>query len=230
MTDLPPDIKDKFFKIISGDISIDDFEQWVYKSKELEDTLTPDDYLELISLNYKKNGAKYELYNVLKKHIDISEYETQKFRGLLLRAKKKDEKLPKLLMEFYDLYCRGYGFLDDLGVGYGLSVECPPTNNYAANTWDELSPKKQQELLDSFSPGLDETIDRVLGWIENKRIILTGEQDDIGNYDYIDNRTEEEKKSRLWVTVQDDKTTGETVSKNKLWDNKGGKKWWEIWK
>ena len=47
----------------------------MYESKDIERVLHSDDYLDLISLNYKRSGAKYELFNLLKKHIDLGEFE-----------------------------------------------------------------------------------------------------------------------------------------------------------
>jgi hypothetical protein len=230
MTTLPQDIRERFYKTIKGDISLDDFEHWLYTDKELEKHLKSDDYLDLISLSFKKSGAKYELWNLLKKNIDLGEFETYKMLGLLNEAKQKTERLPYILMEFYDLYCKGYNFFQDLGLGIGLAVEVPRVNNTTADTWDELTREQQKELLDSFSPELEECIEQVIYWLETKKIILTGEQDEIGHYEYEDLRTEEEKKSKLWVTVSEDKETGFSESKNTLWDKQAEKKWWEFWK
>jgi hypothetical protein len=230
MTTLPQDIKERFYKTIKGDISLDDFEQWLYANKELEKYLNSDDYLDLISLSFKKSGAKYELWNLLKKHIDLGAFEKYKMLELLNEAKQKNERLPYILMEFYDLYCKGYSFLQDLGLGIGLAVEVQRVNNTTADTWDELTIEQQKELLDSFSPELEDCIGQVIYWLETKKIILTGEQDEIGHYDYKDLRTEEERKSKLWVTVSEDKETGFSASKNTLWDKQTEKKWWEFWK
>lgn len=230
MTTLPQDIKERFYKTIKGDISLDDFEQWLYADKELEKYLKSDDYLDLISLSFKRSGAKYELWSLLKKHIDLGEFETYKMLGLLNEAKQKTERLPYILMEFYDLYCKGYNFLQDLGLGIGLAVEVPRVNNTTADTWNELTSVQQKELLYSFSPALEECIEQVIIWLKTKKIILTGEQDEIGHYDYEDYRTEEERKSKLWVMVSEDKETGFSASKNTLWDKQTDKKWWEFWK
>ncbi|MDR2084185.1 MAG: hypothetical protein LBP67_04245 [Bacteroidales bacterium] len=194
MMALPQDIKEKFYKTIKGDISTDNFEQWLYSNKELERYLDSDDYLDLISLDFKKNGAKYELCELLKKHIDLGEFETYKMLELLNEAKKKNERLPYILMEFYDLYCKGYAFLQDLGIGIGLAVQVPSINDSTAETWDELTIEQQKELLDSFSPKLEKYIEEVIYCLEMKKIILTGKQDEIGRYGYEDLRTEEEKK------------------------------------
>ncbi|MDQ1088432.1 hypothetical protein QE390_002978 [Siphonobacter sp. SORGH_AS 1065] len=50
MTRLPQDIKERFYKTIKGDISLDDFEKWTYVDKKLEKYLNSNDYLDLISL------------------------------------------------------------------------------------------------------------------------------------------------------------------------------------
>lgn len=230
MTKLPQDIKERFFKTIKGDISLDDFEQWLYADKELEKYLNSDDYFDLISLSFKLSGAKYELWNLLKKHIDLGEFETYKILELLNEAKQKDERLPYVLMEFYHLYCKGYNFFQDLGIGIGLAVEVPRVNNTTADTWDELTSEQQKELLDSFSPELEECIEEVIYWLETKKIILTGEQDEIGHYEHKDLRTEEEKKSKLWMTVSENNEIGYSASKKTLCDKQTEKKWWEFWK
>lgn len=215
MTTLPQDIKERFYTTIKGDISLDDFEQWLYANNELEKYLNSEDYLDLISLNFKKSGAKYELWNLLKKHIDLSEFETYKILGLLYEAKQKTERLPYILMEFYDLYCKGYSFFQDLGIGIGLAIEVPRVNNATADTWDKLTEQQQKELLASFSPELEECIDQAIYWLETKKILLTGEQDEFRHYNYEDYRTEEDRKSKLWVVSEDKQTD---------------KKWWEFWK
>lgn len=234
---LPKDIKELFYNTIQGDISIDEFEKWLYVDKNIEKLLRPEDYLDLISLNFKKGGAKYELWSLLKKHIDLGEFETYKMLKLLKEAQQKTERLPYILIEFYNLYCKGYGFFQDLGLGIGLAIEVPRVSNSKAENWDELTIQEQKELLDSFSPELEDGIERVIYWLETKKIILIGEQNEIGDFDYKDLRSEEEKKSKLWVTVSEEQKAGYSESKNILWDNKNipwneqiNKKWWEFWK
>ena len=46
-------IEDKVFRLYFDGLKISDFENWVYESLELEALLIPDDYLEIISLNYQ---------------------------------------------------------------------------------------------------------------------------------------------------------------------------------
>ncbi len=142
MKEIPKSIKEIFYKTIKGDIPINDFEQWLYNDKELEKLLKLDDYLELISLKFNKSGAKYELWNLLKKHIDLGEFETYKMLILLNEAKQKTARLPYILMEFYDLYYNGYDFFKDLGLG--LAIQVPRIDNTKADTWDELTENKKR--------------------------------------------------------------------------------------
>ena len=181
---LPNDIKEFFFKFIAGDVSLEDFEQWAYSYKELEKYLGADVYLDLISLSFKNSSDKYELQKLLEKHIDPGELETYKILELLKEALQKNVRLPYILMEFYDLYCKGYGFLHDLGLVMGLAVAAPTVRNSTVNTWEELTKEQQNEILDAFSPELEMCINKTIYWLETKKIILTGEQNEIGHYEY----------------------------------------------
>ena len=223
-------IKEQFFKVLKGGITIADFEQWLYADKKIETCLSSEEYIDLVSLNFKGDNAKYELWELLKKHIDLGEFETYKMLELLRNAQQKDERLPYILMELYELYCKGYGFLQDVGLGFGLKVTVPGVNHPSIDSWEELSIEQQKELLSGFSPELEECIEQVIHWLEAKKVILTGEQDEIGHYSYNDFRTEEEKESKVLVTILEDKTTGFSVSKNTLLKKQTDKKWWKFWK
>lgn len=196
--------------MISGKLTLAAFEEWVYTSS-LEDELSEEDHLALISFNFKKNGAKYELIHLLKRFIDLGEYETQKIRAKLEAALNKDENLPELLAEFYDLRCRGYVFLEDLGMGFGLSIEAPPTKNHD-RTWEQLSKEEQDKIIAGFYPKLDECLKEAIYWLDSGKVVLTGEKEIDNDYflEYHDYRTEAEKKSRLFKEVR--------------------KKWWQFWK
>lgn len=219
MRELPIDIKEMFFKTIKGDIYLDELEIWVYDSRNLETVLDSDDYLDIISLDYKKNGAKYELYNILKRLVDAGEFETYKMLELLNKAKLKTGRLPFILMEFYNLYCKGYDLLQDLGLGYGLIMIQVPPSKYSKDNWNDLKEYEKQNLLNSFYPEIEEAIQKVIDWLTNKQIILTGEQNEIGRYEYQDFRTDEEKKLLLWTPV----TGGLKLNAKTEWTEKNSK-------
>ncbi len=214
MTNLPQDIKAQFFKMMEDKISILDFEQWVYDTKELESVLSSDDYFELISLNYKKSGAKYELLKVIERNVDLGEFETVKLLKLLKEAQLKNEKLPDILEQLYDLYCDGFYFLDDLGLGFGLHIAAPDIGNYDKD-WNELTQLEKNTILNKISPKLDECLKRAINWIEARQIVITGDIDELGRFTFQDFRRNKEKKP-LVISYQH--ISSET------------KKWWQFWK
>ena len=190
---LPTDIRNIFFDTLSGDKTILEFEQWLYADKQLETVIDSDNYLDLISFGYKSENAKYGLFRLLEKHIDKGELETRRIYGLLTKALNRDKELPKILVTFYDFYCKGYNFFDNLGLGYGLAIEVPRIENTKADTWDELTQEQQSNLLDSFYPDLETEIKKVIYWLDNRKVILTGIKNQYNHFEYIDNRNEIEK-------------------------------------
>jgi hypothetical protein len=75
-----------FFKTMHGDIDLLEFEKWIYKNKDLENT-----YLDLIELNYKKSGVRYELFKKLEAIVSLGEYQKWKLLTSLDNALLKDE-------------------------------------------------------------------------------------------------------------------------------------------
>lgn len=207
----------EFYDTIFGNVNLEEFEHWIYSDKETESIFSEDEYLDLISFNYKKNGAKYDLKNLLtNKYIGLGEYESWKLLNLLYAAKDRDENLPDILRQFYDLYCRGYDFLNDLGLGYGLTVEVPSSSNYKAETWEGMSEPEKKVLLESFYPQLQSDIERTISWIEKGKIIISGTTDEMGHYQYDDLRTEQERKSTVWTEVERDDKAGWSIKESSL--------------
>lgn len=180
-------------------LSMSDFEQWVYDSSELQALFTPEDYLFLISINYKSKHARVELEKIVDKYINYGKFETLKVINLLNKALNKDEDIGNILRQFYDMYCNGYYFFEDLGLGYGLSCEVPLKY---ANSWEELSQGQKSDILNGFYPQIESDIKRALDWINNKRIVLTGIKNDLNRWEFIDNRSPDEKKSTVWFEVK----------------------------
>ncbi len=54
MYDFPEDILEKFYLVYSLRITLIEFEDWLYAEKTLETILSEEDYLNLVSINYKK--------------------------------------------------------------------------------------------------------------------------------------------------------------------------------
>lgn len=198
---LPTDIQEIFFDTLSGDKTILEFEGWLYSDTRLESILQPEDYLELISFGYKSDTAKKWLPRLLEKYIDKGELEKRRINRLLTKALNRDQDLPQILMSFYDMYCKGYNFFDNLGLGYSLRVEVPGRNNYQ-ETWDDLTEPEKERLLNSFYPELDTEIKKVISWLDTGKIVLKGNKDEYNHFEYIDNRTELERQPTAYKVAE----------------------------
>ena len=222
---LPPDIQEIFFDALSGDKSLLEFEEWLYKDKRLEAILSQEDYLELISYGYKSDTAKKWLFPLFEKHIDKGEFEKRRIRNLLTKALNRDKDLPHILMTFYDMYCKGYYFMDNLGLGYGLAVAVPYSQ---ANSWSELTIEQKNKLLDSFYPAIETEISKVISWLDNGKVVLTGIKDENDHFEYLDNRTGEEKKPTAFK-VETVRTITKTESFHSQKESSAQKPWWKFW-
>ncbi|KAA2238873.1 hypothetical protein F0L74_21910 [Chitinophaga agrisoli] len=186
---LPAHIQQVFFETLEGDMPIPAFETWLYANKELETILPPDDYFELIAYNYTTPFPRRDLHAMLLRATGMAAYETWRLRRKLVRTLQHDETLPQLLMSFYDMYYKGYFFLEYLGLQFGLRVEM----GYYVH--GERTPIAQQlkELAPLF-PRLDLAINNTIGWLDDQKIVFSGERDEYDYPIYADHRTEEERR------------------------------------
>ena len=215
------EIESEYLDLMEDKISVKEFENWVYNSNWLEDELTENEYTDLISLNYGTPSAKYEIGEILKERFDEGKFETVKMIELLNSIIERDGKEGESLTRMYNLYCKGYYFLEGLGLGIGLFIEVP--NKYGVEYYHELSEKQKKELVDSVYPSAQELAEELRSWFLNGDLKLTGDQEpELNRWQYIDNRTKEDRKSRVWKIADVDKETGEVRSKSNLLLNKNG--------
>jgi hypothetical protein len=189
MPEISQNIKEILFRILSGEMLIEEFENWVYSLNELEDNLNSGDYFDLISFDYKKQGAIYEVQNLIRHFIDPSEFELWKIRNLLADALNRTGDYTSAIRKFYDLYCHGYEFMDNLGLDYGLSLDCP-SGLCGVDNFEDLSNEQKDKIANSFYPEIKAEIHKVLDWIDSGLILLTGNKDEYDRYEYLDNRSE----------------------------------------
>lgn len=180
------------YKLLLKEIEQSEFEQWVYLEKKLSEVLSFDEYLELISLNYKTPSSLYEAGKILRKYIEIGKCYDWYLRRLLQNIIERPFDVHRYIEECYDLYCDGYDFLDNLGVGYGLAVMVP-RQKFKGETWQDLTSQDQQELVNEFYPDVADEAQKVLSWLDSGKIILTGHSGECQGIEYQDNRTAIEK-------------------------------------
>ncbi|KAA3640755.1 MAG: hypothetical protein DWP95_08140 [Proteobacteria bacterium] len=198
------------YKLIAREIEINKFEQWVYSEKDLECFLSPDEYMDLISLNYKQSSSIYDAEKILKPHINIGKYYDWHLRRVLQKVIEHPSDAHKYIEQCYAMYCDGYDFLDNLGLGYGLTVTFPPSI-YSADSWDRLKSSEQKRLIDGFYPGVREEAEKVINWLNTEKLVLTGHDGGFQGIQYTDTRTTEEKEP----------TSYEVATPTK--------KWWKFW-
>ena len=100
-----------FFEFLSGQKTISEFEEFVYANEFIEKEIGTENYIILISFNYKSDSS--ELISFIKNKI-IKEYrfESWKMRRVLELLVFDSENINKHLDEIYDLY---FGICDDFG-------------------------------------------------------------------------------------------------------------------
>lgn len=215
------EIESKYFNLIENKISVKEFENWVYHSKWLEEELEEEEYIDLISFNYGAPGSKYEIGKILKDRFDEGKFEAVKMIELLNSIIERDGKEGESLTRMYDLYCRGYYFLEDLGLGIGLLIEVP--HKYGVEYYHELNEIQKKAIVDIVYPSAKELAIELKNWVLNGDLKLTGEREpELNRWQYIDNRTKEDKKSRVWKIEDLDEKTGEVRSKRNILLNKHG--------
>lgn len=193
MSKLPIDIQIEFFKVINDEVSINDFEQWLYVQNSLEQLLGNKVYIDLISINYKNRHAKHEMCKVIDLYLDYGLFEERKLKKILNDLIHKTDDFAKSLIATYDLYCYGYSFFYNLGLGYGLTFS---EDFFDYTEWENLSADQKENRINKIYPGVKREAELVLSWMEQGKLILTGERDELGHYDYIDKRSPFEKDHR----------------------------------
>lgn len=181
------ELTEQFHKFLLGELAVEDLEDWVYNSKALEEDLAADDHLALLSLDYRRSDALYEVRKIVVGYVDLAAFETEKLRRILGAIENRTHEAFAAVRATYDLYCKGYYFLDNLGLGYGLSfIDFDDTEHLTATRMDEL--------LSGAYPLLVAEAQRVLRWLDDGTIRPTGEEDETGQMGFVDNRSAEEKK------------------------------------
>lgn len=180
------------YKLILKDIEQGEFERWVYSEKKLVELLTSDEYLELISLNYKTPSSLYEAGKLLRSYINLGKCYEWYLKGILQKIADHHCDAHQYIEQLYDLYCDGYYFLDNLGLGYGLAITVPH-HKYKVERWCELNSQQQSTLIDEFYPAVADEARKVIFWLESGKITLTGHSGEYQGIKYEDHRTAKEK-------------------------------------
>ena len=179
-------IQKQFYKIYKGQISISEFEEWLYNTQEIESVYGNDFYFNLLDLDYRKKHIKNELEKLIEMKIPFDEFEQTRIISLLENIKYEKGDIVEILEQLYDDYCSGYSFLRYLGLTYAGMYGLPKLQQ--KDVWDENEfDNKREEILNSIKPKIiNETI-RLLSFFQKGLLKIIEEND------YSDYRKEEEK-------------------------------------
>lgn len=216
MKALPENIQAEFYKVRYGDLSVAEFEKWVYENAdELEKYLEPNDYLDLISLNFKQVHSKHELMNLVDRTAakpygkDFGRYVVTQLLERLIAY--EDDPIP-LFKTLYDFYCHGFDFLGIGSLYYGYDLDELPSMK-AKHLWSEKESEQYRRRVDEAVGNAKPLAEKIIAAIDSGKIRING----FYNYE-IDKETEEELRR-----VNYDWPASSLFAKPV-------KRWWKFWK
>lgn len=180
------DIQKQFYKIYKGHISISEFEEWLYKTQEVESVFGNDFYFNLLDLDYRNKYIKNELEKLIEMKIPFGEFEQTRIISLLENIVYQKGDVVEILEQLYDDYCSGYCFLRFLGLTYITGIDEIPKLQ-ERDKWGKNEFDSKREILNSIKPKLINEASRLLSFFQNGLLKLIGENE------YNDYRKEEEK-------------------------------------
>ncbi len=180
----------KFTDVLEGSITIEEFENWVYTTKSLEDSFKQNDYLDLISFNYKKSNY-YDLRKLLSKHIDLSKIETDRVLKLLKKIINKSCDIISVEKELNFLKNNlGYYFLEEITFPY-ISISDKVYNKQVQRWFYKLDEAKQKIITDHKLLLFSISIEKLISAIENGQLEIIHEKNK--KFRINDTRSYEEK-------------------------------------
>lgn len=182
------DIELVFYKVIKNEMAIIDFEKWLYHidDKVINDNFGDDFYFELININYKSKFSSNELKDIIYSKIPFDKFELKTLKFLLNNLINETIDRGETLEILYDLYCKGYYFLDSLATIYiAYDIDEIPRLS-VEKLWDKVSFVKKRAILNKISKKLEAEAKLILALLNNGIIEITNE------FEYIDFRKEKD--------------------------------------
>src|SRR5690606_38959133 len=124
--DSKTNIQKQFYNVYKGQISISEFEEWLYKTQEIENVYGNEFYFSLLDLDYRKKHIKNKLEKLIEPKIPFNEFEQTRIVSLLENIKYEKGDIVEILEQLYDDYCNGYSFLRYLGLSYINGIDTLP--------------------------------------------------------------------------------------------------------
>lgn len=165
----------KFYEFLNGDIEREELEKWVYQTKELENELPQDHYVDLISFPFKTGDLKYYISKLVDLFFDWQEYEKWRTIKLLKEILGNEIETVLATRKLRQLYLEQEKRIKwplisiRLGVGFESVMDnCPIETEYENWNKDEL--KKQLESIDFYKEDFYETVKYELSELTNTEL------------------------------------------------------------
>jgi hypothetical protein len=180
----------KFYQYSTGNISAEEFEQWVYNTPELENHLGKDQYMDLISFSFKSRDLGTYINSLIKKCFNRTEFEKWRTVELLTNIKNEkieivlgSRKMRELYLEQEEEIIKRPLLSIELAIGYESELDnCPIESEY--HIWSDEALKKQLEPVTWYK-------ERMLKLVNRELNIILISSEDLENA--IDNDTSENK-------------------------------------
>jgi hypothetical protein len=170
------EIENPFFRFLAGELPLQAFEQWLYSTPEIESYLGQPAYLEFISFDFRQPAVNYELSKLIYKYIAKTEFHAWQIKRLLKNLLDGTQDTVDVFEKLYDLYCKGYGFLRDIGIQYVLGIDEIP-RLVAQDLWDENEFFRRRKMLENYLEPMKEEIKILLMALETGEIKVVSENE-----------------------------------------------------
>ena len=134
MADIIAEMENQFLNLTKNIVDIKEFETWVYETIELKNILSNEDYLKLLSIDYRKMEiSKYEVFLIFKKYIGIDKLVDKTIISELCKS-MKEYKLKSNIMDFEkqkitdEEYCVLERAVGDINKYGNSTAVCPRCN------------------------------------------------------------------------------------------------------
>jgi len=120
MVNFHKEITDLHYQVYNLKEQVEVFESWIYANTDFEAFFGEEKYLDVISLDFKSREATYKLDLMINEYVDHANLEKRNLIKVLESSIEYRLEQGVCFGELYELYCKGYYFLFDLVLGYGL--------------------------------------------------------------------------------------------------------------
>jgi len=141
----------KLYEFLNGDISIKEFEQWVYQTPSLKEELQTTVYLDLLSFDYRQKGAAYFIEQKINPYINKEEYNIWRTKKLLNDILENKIEIVIAMRKLRQLYFEtGEKLLPiKLALGYESELDDVPTPDEYSK-WEENSLKEKLKKVELY--------------------------------------------------------------------------------